>query len=51
MNDLIKAFHRLRQENFQFIAVTNSEWYSLWQNSISHCQPYFIWNNPSVSRW
>jgi len=34
MNDLFKAFHQLRQENVQFIAVTNSEWYSLFRDEI-----------------
>jgi len=34
MNDLRKAFEQLRKENVQFIAVANSEWYSLFRDEI-----------------
>jgi len=34
MDNLIKAFQQLRKENVQFIAVANSEWYSLFRDEI-----------------
>ena len=34
MSDLRKAFEQLRKENIQFIAVTNSKWYSLFRDEI-----------------
>ncbi len=34
MSDLRKAFEQLRKENVQFIAVSNSEWYSLFRDEI-----------------
>jgi len=34
MSDLSKAFEQLRKENVQFIAVANSEWYSLFRDEI-----------------
>ncbi len=34
MNDLRTAFEQLRKENVQFIAVANSEWYSLFRDEI-----------------
>lgn len=34
MNELLKAFRQLRKENVPFIAVANSEWYSLFRDEI-----------------